>query len=103
MGAFTRDERVIALGATLLAVAAIFQLFDGIQGVATGILRGLGDTRTPMAWNLVVAQTATTPATPAVPATPPARPVPPTRAPDGPGAPPFTRVAVVWASFHSYV
>ncbi len=53
MGAFTRDERVIALGATLLAVAAIFQLFDGIQGVATGILRGLGDTRTPMAWNLV--------------------------------------------------
>ena len=53
IGAFTRDERVIALGATLLAVAAIFQLFDGIQGVATGILRGLGDTRTPMAWNLV--------------------------------------------------
>jgi len=53
MGAFTRDERVIALGATLLAIAAIFQLFDGIQGVATGILRGLGDTRTPMAWNLV--------------------------------------------------
>jgi len=46
-----------------------------------------------MAWNLVVAQTATTPATPPVPATPPARPVPPTRAPDGPGAPPFTRVA----------
>ena len=34
-------------------VAAVFQLFDGIQGVATGILRGLGDTRTPMAWNLV--------------------------------------------------
>jgi MATE family multidrug resistance protein len=53
IGAFTRDERVIALGATLLAVAAIFQLFDGIQGVATGILRGLGDTRTPMVWNLV--------------------------------------------------
>ena len=42
-----------ALGASLLAVAAIFQLFDGIQGVATGILRGLGDTRTPMVWNLV--------------------------------------------------
>ncbi len=38
---------------SLLAVAAIFQLFDGIQGVATGILRGLGDTRTPMLWNLV--------------------------------------------------
>jgi MATE family multidrug resistance protein len=53
MGAFTRDERVLQLGVSLLAVAAIFQLFDGIQGVATGVLRGLGDTRTPMLWNLV--------------------------------------------------
>ncbi len=53
MGAFTRDEGVLQLGVSLLAVAAIFQLFDGIQGVATGILRGLGDTRTPMRWNLV--------------------------------------------------
>ena len=47
MGAFTRDEGVLQLGASLLAVAAVFQLFDGIQGVATGVLRGLGDTRTP--------------------------------------------------------
>ena len=53
MGAFTRDERVLQLGVSLLAVAAIFQLFDGIQGVATGVLRGVGDTRTPMLWNLV--------------------------------------------------
>ena len=53
MGAFTRDERVLQLGVSLLAVAAVFQLFDGIQGVATGVLRGLGDTRTPMLWNLV--------------------------------------------------
>jgi MATE family multidrug resistance protein len=53
VGAFSRDEGVLQLGASLLAVAAIFQLFDGIQGVATGILRGLGDTRTPMLWNLV--------------------------------------------------
>jgi MATE family multidrug resistance protein len=53
MGAFTRDEGVLQLGASLLAVAAVFQLFDGIQGVATGVLRGLGDTRTPMVWNLV--------------------------------------------------
>jgi len=35
-----------------LFVAAIFQLFDGVQGVATGVLRGLGDTRSPMLWNL---------------------------------------------------
>jgi MATE family multidrug resistance protein len=53
MGAFTRDEGVLQLGASLLVVAAVFQLFDGIQGVATGVLRGLGDTRTPMMWNLV--------------------------------------------------
>jgi MATE family multidrug resistance protein len=53
MGAFTRNEGVLQLGVSLLAVAAVFQLFDGIQGVATGILRGLGDTRTPMLWNLV--------------------------------------------------
>jgi MATE family, multidrug efflux pump len=35
-----------------LFVAAIFQLFDGVQGVTTGVLRGLGDTRTPMITNL---------------------------------------------------
>jgi MATE family multidrug resistance protein len=32
----------------LLAAGAAFQLFDGIQTVATGALRGAGDTRTPM-------------------------------------------------------
>jgi len=31
-----------------LAAGAAFQLFDGIQSVATGALRGAGDTRTPM-------------------------------------------------------
>jgi len=38
----------IALGATLLVVAGIFQLADGIQSVAAGALRGLKDTRVPM-------------------------------------------------------
>src|SRR5687768_9526509 len=50
--AFTADAGVLEVGVTLLFVAAIFQLFDGVQGVATGALRGLGDTRTPMLWNL---------------------------------------------------
>jgi MATE family multidrug resistance protein len=49
---FTHDGTVIATGVTLLAIAAAFQLFDGMQGVATGILRGLGDTRTAMLSNL---------------------------------------------------
>ena len=49
---FTTDPSVIGVGVTLLLVAAVFQLFDGLQGVATGVLRGFGDTRTPMFWNL---------------------------------------------------
>lgn len=38
---------VIAAGVTFLTVAAFFQLFDGLQVVATGALRGLKDTRMP--------------------------------------------------------
>ena len=49
---FTTDPAVIRAGVTLLLVAAFFQLFDGLQGVATGVLRGFGDTRTPMVCNL---------------------------------------------------
>lgn len=52
IGAFTSDEGVLTVGVSLLLVAAVFQLFDGLQGVATGVLRGLGDTRSPMLWNL---------------------------------------------------
>jgi multidrug resistance protein, MATE family len=50
--AFTNDTEVISTGVALLFVAAAFQLFDGLQGVTTGVLRGLADTRTPMLWNL---------------------------------------------------
>jgi MATE family multidrug resistance protein len=52
VGAFTHDTSVVAVGVVLLRVAAIFQLFDGLQGVTTGVLRGVGDTHTPMIWNL---------------------------------------------------
>jgi MATE family multidrug resistance protein len=52
IGAFTSDEGVLRVGVSLLMVGAVFQLFDGLQGVATGVLRGLGDTRSPMLWNL---------------------------------------------------
>jgi MATE family multidrug resistance protein len=51
IAAFTTDASVIAIGVVLLRLAAVFQLFDGLQGVATGVLRGVGDTRTPMLWN----------------------------------------------------
>lgn len=50
--AFTTDGEVIELGVSLLFVAAVFQLFDGFQGVTTGVLRGLSNTRTAMLWNL---------------------------------------------------
>jgi MATE family multidrug resistance protein len=45
---YTTDVNVIRNAAALLAAGAAFQLFDGIQSVATGALRGAGDTRTPM-------------------------------------------------------
>jgi len=45
---YTSDPTVVHVASTLLFVAAFFQLFDGLQAVATGALRGAGDTRTPM-------------------------------------------------------
>jgi MATE family multidrug resistance protein len=50
---YTNDARVLALGPSLLWIAAAFQIFDGIQTVSTGALRGLGETRVPMVANLV--------------------------------------------------
>jgi len=32
----------------LIWICGLFQLFDGMQAVATGVLRGTGDTRVPM-------------------------------------------------------
>jgi MATE family multidrug resistance protein len=51
---FTTDHAVIRTAVSLLAVAAAFQLFDGLQTVATGALRGTGDTRTPMFCHLLL-------------------------------------------------
>ena len=50
---YIRDAAVISLGGLLLRIAAVFELFDGVQVTATGALRGLGDTRTPMLAHLV--------------------------------------------------
>lgn len=43
------NARMIALAIQYLAVAALFQMFDGIQAVVAGALRGLQDTRMPLA------------------------------------------------------
>jgi MATE family multidrug resistance protein len=45
---FTGDDRVVAQAASLLAVAALFQVFDGLQTVSLGILRGFADVKAPM-------------------------------------------------------
>ena len=42
----TNGNPVVAMG--LLAITAVFQLFDTTQAVAAGILRGMKDTRVPM-------------------------------------------------------
>jgi MATE family multidrug resistance protein len=44
---YTPEAAVIGASAALLRIAALFEVFDGLQVVATGALRGLGDTRTP--------------------------------------------------------
>ena len=45
---FTSDPEVIAIAAQLLIVAAIFQVFDGLQVSMLGALRGMADVKIPM-------------------------------------------------------
>ncbi|HMU62299.1 MAG TPA: MATE family efflux transporter [Gemmatimonadales bacterium] len=52
-GLYTDSEAVLLMAAVLLPLAGIFQVFDGIQVVASGVLRGLGDTRSPMIINVI--------------------------------------------------
>jgi MATE family multidrug resistance protein len=49
---YTHDKTVIALAAQLLLLAGLFQFSDGIQVASNGALRGLKDTRVPMAITL---------------------------------------------------
>lgn len=49
---YTTDRGILQIGTSLLTLAALFQLFDGTQTVATGALRGMGNTRVPMLVNL---------------------------------------------------
>ena len=45
---FTTDGAVIGIASLLIPVAGVFQVFDGIQVVAAGVLRGIGDTQAPL-------------------------------------------------------
>ncbi len=51
--AFTDDPEVIRTAVLLLPIAGVFQVFDGLQVVSSGALRGVGDTRVPMILTLV--------------------------------------------------
>lgn len=50
---FTTDMSVRKTGALILLIYAVSQPFDACQAVATGALRGLGETRVPMVANLL--------------------------------------------------
>ena len=50
---YTTDATVIALTTALIPIAGVFQVFDGIQAVAAGVLRGIGDTHAPAIINVV--------------------------------------------------
>lgn len=52
-GLYTSDAGVLALAVLLLPLAGVFQVFDGVQVVSIGLLRGLGDTRMPMIVNVI--------------------------------------------------
>ena len=51
--AYTTDAAVVALAATLIPIAGVFQVADGLQAVAAGVLRGAADTRAPLVLNLL--------------------------------------------------
>jgi MATE family, multidrug efflux pump len=51
MEIYSRDDRILRMGVHILTLVGAFQIFDGCQTVATGALRGLGETRFPMMIN----------------------------------------------------
>ena len=50
---YTTDAGVIAIAVVLIPLAGFFQVFDGMQVVCGGILRGLGDTHSPLIANIL--------------------------------------------------
>jgi MATE family multidrug resistance protein len=45
---FNSDPVVVMYGKRIIALAAVFQVFDAVQMIASGALRGAGDTKVPM-------------------------------------------------------
>jgi MATE family multidrug resistance protein len=51
--AYTSVPGVVAVAALLIPIAGVFQVFDGLQVVSAGVLRGAGDTRAPLVSNVL--------------------------------------------------
>ncbi|HVQ35190.1 MAG TPA: MATE family efflux transporter, partial [Candidatus Bathyarchaeia archaeon] len=50
---YTKDPAVVAVAAAIIPLAGAFQLFDGTQAVAFGVLRGAGDVKIPAIVNVL--------------------------------------------------
>jgi MATE family multidrug resistance protein len=50
---FTTDAEVISIAAGLLIIAAVFQVFDGLQVVMLSTLRGMADVKIPMIFAII--------------------------------------------------
>jgi len=50
---YTTEAATLAVAVALIPLAGWFQVFDGLQAVTSGILRGTGDTRVPAVLHLV--------------------------------------------------
>jgi MATE family multidrug resistance protein len=50
---YTTEAATVAVAVSLIPLAGMFQVFDGLQAVTSGVLRGTGDTRVPAMLHLV--------------------------------------------------
>ena len=50
---YTSDLTTVRIAAALIPLAGMFQVFDGLQAVTSGVLRGTGDTRIPAILHMV--------------------------------------------------
>ncbi len=50
---YTQEAATLAVAVSLIPIAGVFQVFDGMQAVTSGVLRGTGDTRIPAILHMV--------------------------------------------------
>lgn len=50
---YTTEPATVAIAVMLIPIAGLFQVFDGLQAVTSGVLRGTGDTRVPAILHIV--------------------------------------------------